>query len=362
VGENEVVDEALFSVIVCPECEGTLSLCGAGAECQICGKRCAIKNGILCMEESEYYWGEVTQEEMRAATEAAATEGVEKAVDALADKYPFIKDYALGLNRADWRVNLPAHNRGRALDIGSGWGTIPFLLCEDYDEVWSCEYVKERIEWQNVRRAEENRHNLRLVQASLCRLPFKDDSFDLISLNGVLEWMGLADMRDSPRNVQLSVLRECHKKLRRGGCLYIGIENRIGWNIFMGHVDHSGLRFTSLMPRWMASAWLKIAKRDVYRTRRAFASYRTYTYSPPGYTKLLRQAGFDNVEIYWVFPGYNEPLTSGRLSDNRSIIEYIRSKPGRRLRRKLVMGVVKALCHVGFQRLCAPYLLIYSSK
>ena len=41
--------------------------------------------------------------------------------------------------------------------------------------------------------------------------------------------------------------------------------------------------------------------------------YRTYTYSPRGYVKLLREAGFDSVDLWWPPQGYNLPHELIRL-------------------------------------------------
>ena len=142
--------------------------------------------------------------------------------------------------------------------------------------------------------------------------PLPPHSFDLIVLNGVVEWLGLSDLTRDPRDVQVSLLASLRGLLRPGGCVYVGIENRIGYDLFLGARDHSGVRFTSLLPRVVASLYLRLLGRSGYttgrRTARALHAYRTYTYSARGYRRLLLDAGYREVEMYCSMPHYNQPL------------------------------------------------------
>src|SRR5207249_7300311 len=99
--------------------------------------------------------------------------------------------------------------------------------------------------------------------------------------------------------------------LRPGGCLYLGIENRLGFQYCLGVKDHSGLPFTSLMPRWIAGQIVGAAhgrgRCEGYRGNKNVSGYRWPTYSLRGYTALLGEAGFSDVSFYWTYPSYNEP-------------------------------------------------------
>ncbi len=79
----------------------------------------------------------------------------------------------------------------------------------------------------------------------------------------------------------------------------MGIENRLCPGYFRGYPDpHCGLPFVTILPRPLAH-W--------YARRRGQNGYRNYLYSSRGYRKLLRQAGFSQVEIYLALPSYNHP-------------------------------------------------------
>jgi hypothetical protein len=120
--------------------------------------------------------------------------------------------------------------------------------------------------------------------------------------------------------VQLDVLRRVRRLLKPSGVVVIGIENRIGFHSFFGRVDHSGFAFTSLMPRWLASLYMKLRQPAFHRTLlNSSLGYRTYTYSPRGYQKLLRQAGFQSVDQWWPRDGYNLPHVMYRMADRAEI-------------------------------------------
>ena len=87
--------------------------------------------------------------------------------------------------------------------------------------------------------------------------------------------------------------------------------------MFLGSIDHSGLRFTSLMPRKVADQYVKLIKRKGYRTERSKNSYRTYTYSYNGYKKFLKSVGFNNIDIYAFIPHYNNPQYMIPLDNNQ---------------------------------------------
>jgi SAM-dependent methyltransferase len=193
--------------------------------------------------------------------------------------------------------------------------------------------VRERIEFQKRRFKNSNVSNVTIVRGNALELPFPDNYFDLVVCNGVLEWVGTMNTDRPPREVQLSFLREVKRVLSDKGCLYIGIENRLGLGYMLGQPDHSGLRYTSLIPRSMANFLVKRYGRSggMYRdtskreNKKEWRGYRTYTYSIKGYNSLFREAGF-KFKSYWAFPSYNKPLYSARLNDRAALkgfVQYI---------------------------------------
>jgi SAM-dependent methyltransferase len=153
------------------------------------------------------------------------------------------------------------------------------------------------------------------LRTSLWALPFAADSFDLVAMNGVLEWV--AEGRGgNPGHLQEAALRNVARMLRPGGYLYLGIENRLCVGYFVGYPDpHCGLPFVTILPRLLAH-W--------YARKRGQNGYRNYLYSSRGYRKLLRKAGFSRVEVYLALPSYNQPKALIPL-DSRIFSYYSRS-------------------------------------
>lgn len=206
------------------------------------------------------------------------------------------------------------------------------------------------------------------MRGNALELPFPDNYFDLVVCNGVLEWIGMMNSNIPPREAQLSFLREVKRVLSKTGCLYVGIENRFGLPFLLGGKDHSGLPYTSLLPRRVANFAVKKfgyaggIYGDKSKRIKEQKGYYTYTYSIWGYRKLFGQAGF-RFKSYWAFTSYNEPYFSGRLEDKiglkafvqyygsivkrfKTLISIIQKMP------KLVIGLMVSLLSPSFLFYC----------
>jgi SAM-dependent methyltransferase len=328
------------------------------------------------LPDRDFYWGEISQEEMRHVLQQAARDGCETALRRVIQKHPDLGDYLFSNSRIDWLFHClaPGH-RERCLDLGSGWGSLAFPLTNYFGEVWSVEAVRERLAWQEIRRQQQQIKNLHLVRADMTSLPFPDQHFDLVVLNGVLEWAGLTQTRLSVASAQAQLVSEAYRVLKPHGCLYLGIENRFGLQFFLGTPDHSGLRFTSLLPRRLAD-FLVRARRYFIRPHGKNTSsdksladgwndYRTYTYSAAGYRRLLQRAGFREIQTYWTYPSYNQPTYSGLLKDPEGLWLCLRQLSGfHPLRRLLKLVLVPGLQR--FSKSIVPFFvpgfLIFAHK
>ena len=182
--------------------------------------------------------------------------------------------------------------------------------------------------------------NIHTLAAPIKSLPFSDNIFDLVILNGVLEWVGLEEdtileqnwkgkrsekqtYSKTPEEMQLDVLRELRRVLKPEGSLYIAIENRYGIQYFLGYPDdHNNVRFVTFLPRFLANKISKIMGKG---------QYRTYIYSPGQLANLLQKSGFKVNSIYGVFPHYIKikkafPLSMAKLFKNEVRIGGIISK------------------------------------
>jgi SAM-dependent methyltransferase len=292
-----------------------------------CGAEFPVNGGIVDFcPETNLYWGELSEQEMGEVLDQATKGGYLAGADVAIRFSPGLADYLLSERRIDWLFHaMPLAGWQTCLDIGSGWGTLSRLLAQYFPEVWSLEVMRQRLEFQSAFKQQEGLNNLHLVRGSSLGLPFADASFDLVAANGIIQWVGLADLKRPVRQLQIQFLCECLRILRPGGMLFMGCENRYGLGNLMGAKDHSGLRFTSVMPRAMAN-WTVRKRRKTggefvrsFRSHQEWDDYRTYTYSVRGYKKLLRQSGFTAIHGYWVHPDNNLPEFMGRIDDGRAV-------------------------------------------
>jgi SAM-dependent methyltransferase len=245
----------------------------------------------------------------------------------------------LNLARANWHYLLDLSPDSRVLDLGAGTGTTSHALAMHYREVVALEPVLERVQFMQQRFAQENLSNVRLVRSSLWTLPFAPESFDLVAMNGVLEWVA-EERAGDPGEVQESALRNAFRLLRPGGYLYVGIENRFSPGYFIGYPDpHAHIPFVTVLPRPLAH-W--------YARKKGLKGYRNYLYSSAGYRKLLSRAGFTRCEFYLAIPSYNHPrflvpLAGNGFSYYSRNFNHVHARGIRRLLHALLLrlGVLK---------------------
>lgn len=246
--------------------------------------------------------------------------GYEKGLGNFLERNPSLTRYLTDKRRADWISHCLGRKNDRVLDIGSGLGNTSEILSHIFHEVYSLEAVKERIEFQRRRFRHAVISNITMIRGNAIELPFPDDYFDVVICNGVLEWIGMMNTNLRPRHAQVAFLKEIRRVLKNGGCLYVGIENRFGFQYFLGRDDHSGLPFTNFLPRGLANIIVKQFGNagggygDKTRKKKEIHGYYTYTYTLSGYRSLFEEAGFKS-KAYWVLPTYNEPYFSGNIDD-----------------------------------------------
>lgn len=352
------------SNLKCFRCSGSLCIHATEIACDKCGQSWPVKNGIPRFFDSATYWGEVGQSDAASLASEALRNGWREAVRAhFAGNWDMLISI-LDWQRTSWLPLYPLRGDAVALDIGSGFGAITQALAHTAQKVYSVEAIPERIEFTRIRLEQEGVSNVQLLQSSALELPFADGMFDLIAVNGVLEWVGEWCTSKSPRSVQLDFLKSLHRLLKPDGLVVIGTENRFSYDAFRGSMDHSGLPYTSLVPRFLATFCLRRARRRHYRTTlNTRREYRTYTYSERGYKKLLDESSFKG-QFYWPYPGYNQPYRVTPLRNElvRDQLLEISSAPSLWLRRGWQRWAKSAAAYLGLFRLLVPDYLIVGTK
>ncbi len=312
--KKETERQGEYGDLRCPDCRGVLTPGQSALSCPACRREFPVNGGIADFRDYDGYWCNVSREKMRALNARAETSG-----DWLAAARELIPEYTGAIepfDRADARFLWPFDSNSRILDAGSMWGALTLPVARQCRQVYALDKTLETLAFLRIRAGQEGFENVRFAAATLDRLPFADGFFDMVILNGVLEWVACEEdvvleehwegrrrlarrhQRD-PRRMQVAVLKEIRRVLRPGGRLYLAIENRFGYQYLAGAPDdHVNIKYVPFLPRFIANAITKWKRGS---------EYRTYTYGLPGYRRLLRDAGFTDTEFYGAFPHYFRP-------------------------------------------------------
>ena len=174
-------------------------------------------------------------------------------------------------------------NSTRCLVLNSDLGNIPENLSQMFDEIYSLENDNDKLLIQKSRFQENKIDNVVLVRSIPNSLPFPDNHFDLIVLNGIK----IKKQDDISKEKILKSLNEIKRILNTNGCLCAGLQNKRG---------------------------LKALQKKTEKE----TDYESYLDSFYGYNSLFNSLGFQ-VDPYWVLLSHNEPHYSGKIGDDVSL-------------------------------------------
>ena len=299
--------------VVCPTCKTSLTNTNENFMCPSCATKYEIREGIPIFTSSDEYWCNVERNTMmeliRESEESGDWHTASKKYvpDAMRAYEPFY--------RADAQFIFPINSQSRVLDAGSMWGGLTIPIAQYCKEIVALDKTWETLRFLKTRASQMGIENITPIVSPIKSLPFPDHHFDLVMLNGVLEWVGMEQdvvvdehwdkkrtdthiHQEEPRSMQLAVLKELRRVVKPGGAIFIAIENRIGVQYYFGHPDdHMNVRFITFMPRWYANFMTKLFRNS---------EYRTYVYTPNQLSQLIREANFNNPKLFSIYPYYQK--------------------------------------------------------
>lgn len=312
-----------MSLFRCPECLAELVAELATLHCPSCASIYPVQDGLpmLCRQR-DFYYGEIPRPAMQHLVARAAEAGWRQALMEHADAANnlYFYNYAASETRSSFKFLLDRLEGSTALDYGCGPGAVALSLARNFAHVYALDLTPERVQFARLHAEQEGFDNVTAFCAGdTPHVPLADGAVDAVILNGVLEWIpGFRPGR--PRAVQIEFLRELRRVLKPSGYLFIGIENRIGYEYFRGRrEDHTGLRYASLLPRPLADLYSRIVRGKPFRT---------YTYSRHGYRSLLRSAGLPATEFFGLIPDYRNIEKAFRASSPAMIHALLQGKRG----------------------------------
>ncbi|GAC1560498.1 MAG: hypothetical protein NVS2B7_34940 [Herpetosiphon sp.] len=188
---------------------------------------------------------------------------------------------------ADWQYLLPLEATWQVLVMGCGWGTIPIALARNVGHVVAMDRDAERIHYLDVRRRQQALGN---VEARLA---------GTIGEAGVAKGsLHLVSVREFPQREGRvaafgEVARDVYELLRPGGFVQFSLANRLTPMCLMrGDRERMGQPVHSL----------------------------------GGYRRLLRQAGFSEIEVYLPLPHHDKvPMFYVPWDDVQALQFFLRS-------------------------------------
>ncbi len=139
--------------------------------------------------------------------------------------------------------------QARVLDIGCGTGELVVRMNLLGFKGVGLDLHEEHLEIARILARENNLPDTIFVLNKNKRLPFEDNSFDIITMFSVLE------------HLHKSTLKWLLPELTRICCgvIYVLVPNRL-----KPTDDHTGLHFVSYLPRWLAIAYIRLRRKQYY--------------------------------------------------------------------------------------------------
>jgi 2-polyprenyl-3-methyl-5-hydroxy-6-metoxy-1,4-benzoquinol methylase len=235
---------------------------------------------------------------------------MEVAFDMFYETNPNLYKIITDSNRSDFSFLLDIKKNDLALDVGAGWGQISVPLSKFCDVV-ALEGNLEKIDLITQIAKQENRNNIQYVATNIFDDIFKNEQFDFIILNDILELMDVIPKEMASFDIQEKIFQIAYNLLKPGGILYVGIENKYGLKYLLGEKDdHTGLEdFVYLNNNSIESFYKSVT-----------GNYSpSLTQSKKNYEKILRISGFENIDFFASLPDFKLPKLILDLADNSSI-------------------------------------------
>ncbi|WP_366923780.1 class I SAM-dependent methyltransferase [Metallumcola ferriviriculae] len=128
---------------------------------------------------------------------------------------------------------------GICLDVGCSGGIITSYLADYFESVVGCDIDEEAIKVAN---ASNSQPNCSFIVGDSMKLPFNDNSFDVVICNHVYEHVPDVNV----------LMNELYRVLKKNGVCYFGVGNK--WIIIEPHYK---LPFLSWLPKNIADKYIK---------------------------------------------------------------------------------------------------------
>ncbi|MBN1865305.1 MAG: methyltransferase domain-containing protein [Victivallales bacterium] len=265
--------------------------------------------------------------------------------EAAADIVPEINDWVSSRNRHNGLFLANLDDNSVVLDYGCGFGSLSLAAANMAKEVVALDANDPYIRGVSIRARDGRIGNIFPILTDFYNMPFIEDTFDLIIINGVLEYIPCYRPDQRPEQTIEDFLSALTKVLKPGGQIYLGIENRFGINYLLGAIDeHSGLRFSSLLPRKLANVYSKIKRGTPYKE---------WTHSYGELISMFKRHGYNQGTMFAAFPDYRFPSHLIQLDLPGAMTYFIRqyTLAEGSFRRRIALFCAKVAAILGLTKL-----------
>ena len=232
--------------------------------------------------------------------------------DALNNVYDNKKDviqYVTDHRRASYIELLPLTPNSRVLEIGPSLGQHTTILSSKAKSIHALEVIPSQAAFVAQRCLQEGAFNVFVAcGGDDCKLPYLNNSFDIVILNLVFEWCASKEINEKSEKIQKRMLIEIRRILKSKGTLYLATKNRYDLRLLLGKRDFHAhnMRFGNALPRWLMRLILSLRMKD---------RETGLLYSYPALNRLLRSSGYEIIQSFWAtpdmrFPDYYIPTDS----------------------------------------------------
>lgn len=273
---------------------------------------------------------------------AAVERGWKEAVAEIYGSASGMTRYVTETGRAAFIDLLRITPETELLEIGPGLGQFTEEFARRARSVCAIEVVEGQAHFVAERCRQQGLTNVSLaVGGDDCRLPYPDQSFDLVVMNLVFEWCASRCVDEPHAAAQARMLDEMSRVLKPGGVLYLTTKNRFAMRLLLGKRDEHclNLRFGSALPRWLCQRMLR---------SKGHARSAGWLYSHDRLAAMLRTAGFSKMDSFWAtpemrYPKHYVPTDAASIRKARSAPEFVQGeiRSTRLLMRLLPASLVK---------------------
>lgn len=256
-----------------------------------------------------------------------------------------LTDWFESRSRANGLYLTKIDQKSIVLDYGCGFGSLSFVAASIAKEVVSLDTSLVYLRGLNIRRKQDGINNIFPIKSDYINFPFFEDTFDLILVNGVLEYIPCQHLSHPQEEMAMDFIKALTRVLKPGGQIYLAIENRYGLNYLLGGQDeHTNLRFVTVLPRRLSEIYSKLLRG---------LPYREWTYSYKDLARLFRENVDFHQQFYAALPEYRYPKAFVSLDNPHLLHLFLKNNKGNNgsLKRRIAIRLAKQGSRIGLTKL-----------